>query len=350
MFCRELLDRVAWPQDQTAVRNADLRHLTQTMHCAPAAQANLVLQQQHTLEQSPQHVVPLPLVSPALSSSASDRSADQAHQALGLQCHAPVEAISDLSEAQHGVTEQARCQPVHVSQQTQTLTQHCCSISQAAQTEPWLGRAQQTQTEQCQLQSRQSQAVAQAHEACSQTEPPARLVSQHTQSTVPVQSAGSQTSSADCLQSSSQHTQASASTAEVHCQTGGQEALQHASTQTHHASSSADACCQTSRLVGSLCVSTDTQVEVSTADQCSQTLQKDEQQIQTQARLQEMQDELTGAQMKVQSLQSIVQLQEQQLHAAASVSASQQVGIKSCKWLVLTVSSPLVPLMHKKVL
>lgn len=72
-----------------------------------------------------------------------------------------------------------------------------------------------------------------------------------------------------------------------------------------------------------------TQVELFSTDACSQTLDQDEQQIQTQAKLQEVQDELAGSQLKVQSLLSIVELQEQQLQAAASyLTASTQVGVQ----------------------
>lgn len=240
---------------------------------------------------------------------------------------APEADQAAFQEIQHSALEQPLRQSMHTSQQTQTTQQGDPGVSQAVQTVPCLATTQQTQTGHNKLQSRHSQASVQACQACSQTDAalPLPVTSQHTQCIVPVQTVCSQTNSFS-LHTVSQHTQAGTSTAEASCQASCSGEVQHTSTQTPAAASTADAGCQASNHASLLSVSTQHQVQ--TADGCSQTLDQDEQHSQTQARLQELHDELAGAQLKVQSLQSIVTLQEQQLQTAAGYpSASAQVGM-----------------------
>lgn len=228
----------------------------------------------------------------------------------------------------HSQHTQAQLQPVQ-SQYTQTVCHQ--SQSHFTQTDQTTTQALQGQT--C-LHSQWSQASVLACDAHSQTDNPEApwLVALHSQYVMPVQDSCSQTTGFSGLHSLSQHTQTSVTTAAACCQTGSQEGMCHTSTQTPASASTTTVGCQASN-EAELC-SVATQVQLHSQDACSQTLGSDEQQEQTVARLQEVQEELAGLHMKVQSLQTIVDLQEQQLQKAASQSgASGQVC--SCKITVL---------------
>lgn len=295
--CKDMLDKAT----QTAGflgRTETTAQTEQVLHCSVALQT----QQLHSRDEAVQTTMLLPDMAQASSITAVDAGTCQSSQVrailgpnpgLSMPFHEPFHESPLQNLAHHPVVESSR-KAVQCSQQTQADLKPCLVASQTTQTS-----TQQTQTQQLLLQSQHSQACADLSEACSQTDAltPLQVTTQHTQSCVRMQNVCCQTSSQDtvCAQ---------------------------------------DACCQTSSQEGLHCKSQHSQAAAATAAAYSQTSSFDEQHAESLQRLQFMQQQLDGARMKVQSLQSIIELQEQQLLEAAGVATNTH---QVCLILILTI-------------
>ena len=213
--------------------------------------------------------------------------------------------------AQTDVRQQESCS-------TQTLTADIHVQSQQTQSGPGL-EASKSQLTQTPLQSQQAASTqTQRHQAHS---------SQHTQTMLPKQKAALVQTDNHAMQQASQHTQTI-----VLLQ-------QHGSTQTN------DYLCQLSQhsqthLV--LQTSASTQTTVETADTASQCQSLDEQASAAEQRIVAMQGEMAGLQLKVQSLQGIVDIQEQQLKAAAGQNNSDAQQVHICRQCTRSLLVPLL--------
>ena len=246
---------------------------------------------------------------------------------LQWEHHAPGGTSAPQQEKQHGPTAGAQTMPVllkHALQQAEAIEHQ----SQAAQTDKPLlesqstqtlthcttGMSQQSQTEQVE-QAQQITQLTQTllhsqQEASSQTEQPQHPQPSFTQQTQTVVQAP-ETASTQTDHRAAKHASQRTQTQVLQ--------QQHASTQSHDACSQVSQQTQTASLL-LLPASTQTAVEV--MDAACQSCTGGEKATAAEQRLEAMQGELAGLRLKVQSLQGIVDIQEQQLKAAAGQGSS----------------------------
>ena len=231
-------------------------------------------QQQHQQWQQQQQAFRLAQTLPLIPNPASQQTQTAECHSQGAQTDMPLEeshSTQTLTSAIQLLTRQTQCGPGLAN-----------FVSQSTQTPCQLQQTESTQTERLQLDS-----------------------SQQTQAMLLVQATVSTQTEHHAMQQASQHTQTPALL------------QQHGSTQTDDVISQLTQHTQTP-LLRQTPASTQTAVE--TADAASQCQTLDEQASPAEQRVEAMQSEMAGLQLKVQSLQGIVDIQEQQLKAAAGLS------------------------------